>query len=681
MMQHPTASDTDVSNDSLRGHSSTADDRNYIVGIGASAHGLTALKAFVGALPDSTGLAFVIVQHLAPDHPSNLAKLLAEAGPLPVESADDGTRIEPGHVYVISPGDQLSIRDGILQTEQLPDLETERHTIDFLFRSLADDLGDHAIGILLSGAGTDGTAGLQLIKRHGGLTLAQDPAEAGVDSMPRHAIDAGVVDIVSRAADLPDRLVSTTTHGPDYRRLGSDTSPDDLPDDDLERLHTIMAMLRDRTGHDLSEYKRPTLLRRIGRRMQLHELESLDAYIDFLETHPDELDALLDEMLIKVTGFFRDPETWEYLADEIVPRLFDGKDRDDEVRVWVPGCATGEEAYTLGVLLRHHAERLDQPPDIKIFGTDIDQSSIRTAREGIYPSAIASDVPSAFLQRYFRIHDGDYRVAKTVRNQILFAEQNVLTDPPFSNLDLVSCRNLLIYLEPPAQTRLLRLLHYGLRLGGFLLLGTSDTTSTTSDLFEPIERTHNLYRSCADDDDEVVVPGSAFGYEQLIMPPPAAATPEGDTTEAVPLGPFHRETMLESHEIASVLIDEKQELVHTLGDVRPYLSIPAGEATNAIVDMVDERLRPVVRTAVFDALRRGETSTRRDVEPGDDAPPLIIQATPVDDPRDDGRLVELSFRPAANEPSPPPGRPATRPTTRCSNTTNTRSNGSAPNST
>ncbi|MFB6352295.1 MAG: chemotaxis protein CheB, partial [Bradymonadaceae bacterium] len=472
--EHANSAETSGS-PALRGPES-ADD--FVVGVGASADGLDALQRFFAALPEQPDLVFVVAQHLAPDHDSDLGQILQQSTDMAVRRAADGTALEPNHVYVLPPAKKIGIRDGNIELDELPDLHGGRATIDFLFRSLAEQRGDRAVGVLLSGAGSDGTTGLRIIKESGGITMAQQPTEAGMEAMPRNAVNAGVVDFVEPVVGLADRLVEL----PEQRRqLGPLDSPDELADGERETLDHITALLRERTGTDLSKYKRPTILRRVGRRMQVHQIETLGAYKNYLEDHDDEMDALFEELLIGVTGFFRDLEAWQRLDDEVLTELFDRKSTGDELRVWVPGCSTGEEAYSAAMLLSRRAEEHPNPPEIKIFATDVNSDAVEFARRGSYPSAIVSDVPDDLMHRYLRAENGRFRVAKPVRRRVMFAPQNVLTDPPFSNLDLITCRNLLIYLEPEAQRRLLDLLHYALDDDGFMMLGKSESVTQRAD--------------------------------------------------------------------------------------------------------------------------------------------------------------------------------------------------------
>jgi two-component system CheB/CheR fusion protein len=611
-------------------------DEPFVVGIGASADGLKALKRFLEHLPADTEMAFVVVQHLSPDHESNLGTLLDGYTEIPVDMADDGVAIEGNHLYVIPVGKQLGIRDGSFETGQIPDLHRGRHTIDFFFRALAEAREHRAAGLLLSGAGTDGTAGLRAIREHGGLTMAQDPDEAGVGTMPRHAVDAGVVDFVLSVDEMPGRLREVTRAN---RRFDIQQPPEALENGESEALRRIMRLLHKQTGNDLSNYKRPTVLRRVGRRMQVCEVDSLEAYLRYLEESSSEVDRLFEELLIGVTRFFRDQEAWEALDGEVIPELFRGKTPDDEIRVWVPGCATGEEAYTVGMLLEQYAETVDHPPDIKVFATDIDRGAIAFARRALYPSAIASDVPSEMLERYFRREDEEYRVVKRLRNDLLFAVQNALADPPFSNLDLVTCRNFLIYLEPEAQEQLLEILHYGLRDEGFLMLGSSETTTQGAELYETVDKENHLYRALPESQARIHVPRRAFGYRE-----PEQLADEAPTVEVErDLEKIHRESLLEQYAPPSVLVDaDSNELLHVIGDVERYLRVPPGRPSSDVLEMVDSELRAQVRTLLFEAVRTPDEPARRKVSLEDDHQ-LQLEAVAFEPSGSETAVVELSF--------------------------------------
>lgn len=632
----------DGSERSAAANLSRAYDGPIVVGIGASANGLEPLEAFFEGLSEPSDMAFVVVQHLSPDFHSELARILQRTTSLEVVTAEDETPIETGHVYVISPGTQLSIHDRKLHTQPLPDLVSERHTIDTFFRSLGEECHHRSVGILLSGNGTDGTEGLEWIRQHGGLTMAQDPEEAGFESMPRSAIDAGVVDIVLPAGKLAARLGDI----PDFHhRFGPFHTPDkpEIEGDESRTVSEILEAVRDHSGNDFSDYKRPTILRRIGRRMQVHDLEELEEYLRRLRGNHRELDVLFDELTIGVTQFFRDPEVWEDFRQRIVPKLFEGKSSDDQLRVWVPGCSTGEEVYTIAMLLLDHAKGLQDAPEMKIFATDLDDSSVESARSGLYPATIRSDVPPHLLDRYFEQVEDGYQINRLLRDRILFATHNVLADPPFRELDMVSCRNLLIYLNPEAQSRLLQLLHYGLRPGGYLLLGTSETVSQTPDLFTPDSDDHPIFRSVESGEQDLIATRAPFGFA-----PPKIDVPETETPNEsdVDLEQLHRSAVIRAHAPASVLVNESYRLLHTIGDVGPYLSVPAGEATDNLLDMVGEDLRPRVRSVLFQAFRDDDAEVARSTPASADADGLeiVLEARRLEGDDFNAAVAELSFR-------------------------------------
>jgi len=624
---------------------SDGSDGPIVVGIGASADGLEALEAFFDALPDEPGLTFMVAQHLAPDQASHLSSLLQATSSMEVREARQGETLRLDHVYVLPPGNMIAIDEGEIRLSGLPRMESGRNTIDFLFRSIAEQCGDRSVGVLLSGADSDGTTGLRLIKEHGGITLAQSPIEAGFDTMPRSAINADVVDFVLGAADLADRVGQL----PKQRRtLGPLTGPEQLGRQKSELLDHIMGRLRRETGTDLSEYKRPTVLRRIGRRMQVRNIETLDDYADLVDSEPDELHELFDELLIGVTNLFRNPDVWDALREHVVPGLFSDKKAGDEIRVWVPGCATGEEAYTVALLLSEYAEDRRDVPDIKIFATDIDREAIDTARKATYPPAIAADIPRDLASRFFRVQDGHYHLIKTVRRHVMFATQNVLTDPPFSHLDLVTCRNLMIYLESDAQKRLLEILHYALRPEGWLVLGESETPTQRPELFGELDDEHHIYRASLEGDGETVRPRPEFGFDLSHVPSEERTTTETETPDVADL---HRKSLVARFSPPSIVVDSEYDLLHVVGDVEPYLSVRPGRAPGNVLEMLSEDLRSHVRTMLFEAFRAEGGPTRRELAVDEDH--VAVTAT-----RLDSDLVELTFEPPSPESSTAPADPS-----------------------
>jgi two-component system CheB/CheR fusion protein len=603
-----------------------------IVGVGASAGGLKAFSEFFAAMPEDPGMAFVLVQHLAPNHESELAELLQNHTPLHVVQVTDGVEAAPGGVYVIPPGKALSIQGGALRLAEPPLPHGLRASIDGFFRSLAADQGARAVGVVLSGTGSDGALGLKLLKEAGALTAAQDPADAEYDGMPRSAIDTGLVDVVLPARELGARLVA-------LRREGLPLVPtaEPLPEDDAEPLAHIFARLRTRTGHDFSRYKQTTVLRRIGRRMQVTGTDDLEAYHRFLREDPREVEALLRDLLISVTNFFRDGEAFAAL-ERTIPELFAGKGPGDQVRVWVPGCATGEEAYSLAILLCEHADGLDDPPEIQVFATDIDAQALRFARAGVYPATIAADVSPARLARSFEREGERYRVAERLRERVLFAEHNLLKDPPFSNLDLVSCRNLLIYLQRDAQRRVFELFAFALREPGFLFLGTSESVEGTKGFFSTVDAQQRLFRRRG------IVPRPRF----LATSPPTthAGAPEPREDEAPPsLDALHRRLLLQHHAPPSVIVSQGHEILHVAGDVSRFLTFAPGRPTTDLLKVVRPALRPELRTALFRAAEQKRPTDRRRLRVQIDGEPVYVALTvrPLREADGADGLVQIVF--------------------------------------
>ena len=473
-----------------------------IVGIGASAGGLDAYRRLVEHLPTDTGMAFVLVQHLDPQHRSLLAELIGSATRMPVTEATDGVAVEPNRIYTIPPNVTLGILHGRLQIlERIG--ERGRHLpVDDFFRSLAEDRGDQAIGVVLSGTASDGTAGLAAIKAAGGLTLVQDQVSAAYWGMPGSAVAAGCADLVLPPQEIAEELARIARHPLLRQRLLSESEPGDGAANALSKIYLL---LRSRTGNDFALYKQSTIRRRIRRRMLVHKLDRLDDYVRLLQTAPAELDTLFQDLLIQVTGFFRDPETFAALRAAVLPRVFAAfKARSDvqlplqtEVRIWVPACSTGEEPYSLAMtLLEYLADEEGTPAEaaaIQIFATDIDEKAIAVARRGIYPERIAAEVSPERLRRFFVKVGGGYQVSKALRDLCVFAVQNVVKDPPFSRLDLVCCRNLLIYLGSVLQKRVLQVFHYALEPSGFLMLGPSETIGHQADLFALVDQQSKIY--------------------------------------------------------------------------------------------------------------------------------------------------------------------------------------------
>ena len=465
-----------------------------IVGIGASAGGLAAFEAFFSGMPTNTdpGMAFVLVQHLAPDHKSVLTDLIQRYTRMQVFEVEDGMVVKPNCAYIIPPGRDMAFHNGTLQLLEPSAPRGQRLPIDFFFRSLAQDQRERAICIVLSGTGSDGTQGVRAIKGEGGMAMAQNPDSTEYDGMPNNAIATGLVDYELLPAEMPAQLIAYAAHA-----FGKTPLPSTLPAAQVESaLQKIFTLLRAQTGHDFSQYKTNTIQRRIERRMAVHQLEKIDGYVAYLQQKPAEVEALLRDLLIGVTSFFRDPETFKKLEEQVIPKLFNGKPEGAAIRVWSVGCSTGEEAYSLAILLQERMAILKRSYKVQVFATDIDRQSIATARAGLYPGSIAADLSPERLARFFTVeHDGSsYRIHKNIRDMLIFSEQNVIKDPPFSKINLISCRNVLIYMGKQLQKKLIPLFHYALNPDGFLFLGSSETIGEYNDLFSTLDRKLKLYQ-------------------------------------------------------------------------------------------------------------------------------------------------------------------------------------------
>ncbi|HEY8904650.1 MAG TPA: chemotaxis protein CheB, partial [Rhodoferax sp.] len=548
-----------------------------IVGIGASAGGLAAFEAFFSGMPKDAepGMAFVLVQHLAPDHKSMLVELIRRYTPMPVLEVEDTTPVQSNCVYVIAPNHDMALLNGSLQLLEPNAPRGQRLPIDFFFRSLAADQRERAIGIVLSGTGSDGTLGVRAIKEAGGMVMAQTPGSAEYDGMPRSALATGVVDYELPAAKMPEQLLSYVKYA-----FGKLTPQADTPV--LVHPSTfkkICVLLRTQTGHDFSQYKPSTIHRRIERRMSVHQITLMDDYVRYLQQTPDEVEALFRDLLIGVTSFFRDPEAFQALEEQVIPELFAGKSAANGViRVWVVGCSTGEEAYSIAILLQEHMEALKQSYTVQAFATDIDSRAIAIARAGVYPAGIAADMSAQRLARFFTPEpDGQgFRVHKNIRDMLVFSEQSLIKDPPFSRLDLIACRNLLIYLNADLQKRLMPLFHYALNPHGVLFLGTSEGIGDFLTLFGSLDRKTKLYQRKNTD---LEVPRSASRFLQPAARSDAASLHGPDaTTQAakLPLRELTEQAILAQVAPAGALVNAQGDIFYLHGRTGMYLEPAPG---------------------------------------------------------------------------------------------------------
>jgi two-component system CheB/CheR fusion protein len=593
-----------------------------VVGIGASAGGLTALQTFFENAPTGMEMAFVVVMHLPAEPASHLDAILQRTTGMPVRQVTGTIPLEKNHIYLIAPGQRLEMSDGCVRTAEREVSAAPPFTIDHFFRTLADAHDRHSVGIVMSGVGSDGAAGLSRIKEAGGITLAQAPNDAEHPEMPQHAIATGQVDIMLPVAEMPQRLLELWSNAQRImmqdleaaEEVAQDTAkaPINAPE---RALSDILMHLRVRTGHDFRLYKRATVLRRIERRMQVNGQRDLLGYRDFLRATPEEAHALLGDMLIGVTQFFRDPEAFEFLGREVISTLFADQPAVGQVRVWVAGCATGEEAYSVSLQLAQARDRQGSGRSIQVFATDIDEAAIARARSGAYPLSIANDVPAPLLERYFTREGSHYLVSKNVRERILFAPHSLLRDPPFSHLDLVSCRNVLIYLDRTVQRQILELFHFALRPNGFLFLGTAESADAADDLFVVVDKKWRIYRARA----VAHRAKPAMGFPPLVQSEPGVSDERAASLPIFrqPVSPAQRnfsyaelhQRALETYAPPSVIVDRDSNVVHLSENAGRFLRHVGGELSSNIMTLVLPDLRLDLRTAIFRALQ-----TRTSVE-------------------------------------------------------------------
>jgi len=574
-----------------------------IVGIGASAGGLAAFEAFFSAIPTdtTTGMAFVLVQHLAPDHKSILAELIKRHTSMEAVEVEDGMRVRPDHAYIIPPNLNMALFKGRLHLFAPTAPHGLNLPIDFFFRSLADDQHERAICVVLSGTGSDGTLGARAIKGEGGMVMVQNPTSAAYDGMPRSVIATGLADVVLPPDEMPERLM---TYLAQVFGKKSSALPPTLKTEDA--LTKICLLLRDATRHDFSQYKQSTLVRRIERRMALRQIQHQQDYVRYLQQEPGEIQALFHDLLIGVTSFFRDPEAFAILESEVIPKVFASKPLGSTIRIWVCGCSSGEEAYSIAILVQEYLDRLRRHILVQIFATDIDAQAITQARAGIYPASIAADISPARLQRFFTLDEnsGHYRIHKRIRDLLVFSEQNLIRDPPFSRIDLISCRNLLIYFDARLQRKVIPLFHYALNPNGVLFLGSSENIGDALAFFTPLDRKWKIYAR--------LDPGSSL-----------LATPLGEPShqgrQGPELGPVENSAprraerdlraliegaLLRHFNAVGVLANAKGDIRYIHGRTGQYLELAAGTANMNLFQMAREGLRRPLNTALQRAVAR-----------------------------------------------------------------------------
>jgi len=575
-----------------------------IIGMGASAGGIEALRAFFGAVEVDCGFAFVVVQHLDPDHKSLLAEVLARFCNLPVISIEDNALIESNHVYVIPSNASLTIEAGRLHLTKPVGKRGHRTPIDAFFISLAQDQAENAACVILSGTGSDGTVGLRAIKDNGGLALAQEGAE--YDGMMRSALSTGLVDFVLPADEMPAKLAEYFHH---VKHVGDGDGPGALRKEITNSLGQLCGLLRTRTGHDFSGYKENTIIRRMQRRMHVLQIDNAKDFAERLRKDPREVSLLFQDVLIGVTSFFRDPPAFAALETLVIPHLFEGKGPEDAVRVWVPGCSTGEEAYSIAMLLHEYAQKSKATSKLQIFASDIDEHALEVARTGRYPLTISTDVPRKLLERYFSREDGAYRIVGDIRENVLVSLHNALRDPPFSKLDLISCRNFLIYLKPEMQNKLIPLFHYALGNSGYLLLGSSENVTRQSRLFSTVSKDNRIFKRR---------PQPQRQLPEFPLTAPAAPLSKqtlATRVKAIDASPqeLAERQILKRYAPPYVVINAEGDVLHASGGTGKYLELPAGAPNNNVFSMARPGLRIDLRVAVRNAIQTGQSTVQNNI--------------------------------------------------------------------
>jgi two-component system, chemotaxis family, CheB/CheR fusion protein len=603
----PTTKRADSRNDN-----SAEQDGLLIVAIGASAGGVEAATELMSALDPDTGMAFVVVQHLDPKHQSILTELLSKKTAMPVEEVTDGIRVQPNHVYVIPPNASMSISDHTLRLRPREESRGIHMSIDHFMRSLAEVQRNRAIGVILSGSGTDGTLGMAEIQAQGGVTFAQDEATAKYDGMPRSVVAAGCVDYVLAPKGIALELARIARHP--YVSRETETGAPAIPIE-TAGLNSVFQLLRRSTGVDFSHYRQTTILRRIQRRMVVHKVDRLEEYVKYIQTNPSEIKALYQDLLINVTSFFRNSKVFEALKAEICPEILKHRSPEATIRVWTPGCASGEETYSVAIaLLEFLGDKVAQTP-IQFFGTDVSETSIAKARSGVYPENIQGDVSPERLRRFFTKVEGGYRISKSIRDMCIFAQHNVLNDPPFSQMDLICCRNLLIYLEPVLQNKVISLFHYAARPGGYLMVGTSEGIGAGTNLFTTVDRGHKIFLKKTTAVRQPVSfslnhPADRAEYGPVRIP---TKQPESTWNYLEAQKEFDRR-LLSQYSPATVFVNDDLEIIHTRGNVSRYLKLAPGRASLSILKMAREGMLLDLRNAISKAKKENVPVRKNNVQ-------------------------------------------------------------------
>ena len=624
-----------------------------IVGIGASAGGFEAFSEFLKYLPADTGMAFVLVQHLDPKHKSQLTELLGRGASVPVSEAKDNVEVAPNRVYVIPANARITIQEGRLRVLPRKENELPPMPVDAFFRSLASEQQDRAIGIVLSGTGTDGTLGIEAIKGEGGITFAQHEISAKYYGMPGSAINSGSVDFILTPEGIAAELNRISQHpylgratGVLARKVAREQKPDQMLKGSEKEMGQLFSLLRARTGVDFALYKHSTLKRRIVRQMILHKIDSLGKYISYLEKQPKEVDSLFNDLLIYVTSFFRDPPSFQGLKRVVFPKILKAHGDDSPLRFWVCGCSTGEEAYSLAISLVEFFEQNRTHRHVQIFASDISDVGINKARAGVYPENIMQDVSPERLRRFFSKVDGQYQVNKSIRDMVVFARQNVIVDPPFSNLDMITCRNVLIYLDTLLQRKIMPVFHYALRPNGFLMLGNSETVGASSDLFGLVNKKFKIYSKKQSYSRPAFPTGNKAGHEIGRVAPRPAEPPYAEI-RAPDLQAQMDKLLLRDFAPAAVLVSSDMEVLHFRGRTGEYLEHSPGAASLNLLRMARESLVIDLRAALTKAIKndvavRHSAHIRRDGHLSE----VVIEIAPFRAAPDSDRFFLVIFREA-----------------------------------
>ena len=604
-----------------------------VVGVGSSAGGLDALGEFIGRMPPSaTGMAFLLVQHLAPDKQSYMCDILSKKTSMPVNIMEDGAKIEPGHVYCNPPGKQIDIFHNTFQLTDLPQTRGTGFSIDHFLHSLAVDQGKNAIALIFSGTGTDGSRGIKEIKARGGLVMVQDPSQAEYDGMPESAIATGVVDYILPVEKIPEQLMEYYRHpyvsGPPLAESGDETFD--------QQVQKILMRVQSQTGHDFTSYKQNTIHRRIQRRMAVNQITETKDYLRYVDQNPAEVGELFQEMLIRVSSFFRDQDVFEALSRKIIPDLVQKKPPFSPVRIWVPGCSTGEEAYSLAIIFAEAVAELQKEVKIQIFASDIDQEAIEIARSAQYPPSIEGDVSADRLDRFFNKNEDVYLVKREIREMVIFAVQNLISDPPYSKLDLISCRNLLIYLGQNLQKKVFPLFHYVLNPDGYLLVGSSESIGSFSDLFSTVDGKNRIFQRKQTDH-------SSPGYTM----PCLLELPEGDVLGMKSVRDNFDVTQLAERLILMeygppcVLVNSSLEIIYSHGPTDKYLALPEGKPSLDILSMARDSIRHRLRSALDKVSQQNEAVFSEDPA---EFQPVDLVVKPIPATGSTPRLIMVVFQ-------------------------------------